>query len=61
MEDSIIQLEKGYNEVLKDGIEPFLDFIERQEREFFKAKQFVLLYEYAATHDHNLIKPQPYD
>jgi hypothetical protein len=58
----IIDLEKGYQNVLKNGIEvenlcaprglipvvfvqPFINFIELQEREFFKAKDFVTLYE----------------
>jgi hypothetical protein len=31
--------------VKKKGIDPFLDFIENQTREFFKAKEFVQLYD----------------
>jgi len=43
--DDIIELEKGFEKVRKEGIEPFLGFIEEQKREFFKAKQFVTLYD----------------
>lgn len=35
--------------VFVQGIEPFLSFIESSEREFFKAKDFVTLYESAHT------------
>jgi hypothetical protein len=45
MSDDIIELEKGFERVNKEGIQPFIDFIEAQEREFFKAKDFVTLYE----------------
>ena len=46
MEDTIIQLEDGYNEVKQKGVDPFLRLVEMKEREFFKAKDFVALYEY---------------
>jgi len=44
-QEDIIQLEDGYRQIYSEGIEPFLRFIEQQEREFFKAKDFVKLYD----------------
>ena len=41
----IIQLDDGYQNVKRDGIDPFISFIENGEREFFKAKEFVKLYD----------------
>lgn len=41
----IIQLEAGFTEVASRGIIPFVTFIESSEREFFKAKDFVTLYD----------------
>jgi predicted pyridoxine 5'-phosphate oxidase superfamily flavin-nucleotide-binding protein len=45
MNEEIIDLEEGYSRVLKQGIQPFIGFIETQEREFFQAKNFVYLYD----------------
>ena len=44
-DDSIIQLDVGYRRVKQEGIDPFVRFIETGEREFFKAKEFVTLYD----------------
>ena len=44
-DDSIIQLDVGYKRVKQEGIDPFVRFIETGEREFFKAKEFVTLYD----------------
>ena len=44
-DENIIDLETGYKEVHDNGVGPFLDFIEKNERQFFKAKDFVNLYE----------------
>ena len=43
--DEIIKLEEGYSKVRSEGIEPFLRYIEENNREFFKAKEFVKLYD----------------
>ena len=43
--EEIIDLDSGYQRVKKDGIDPFIAFIENGEREFFKAKDFVKLYD----------------
>jgi len=43
--DEIIELERGYEHVKGHGIDPFMEFIEKQERQFFKAKDFVALYD----------------
>lgn len=49
MSEEIIKLEDGYGKVYKDGIQPFLQFIEGQDdKDFFKAKEFVKHYECAA-------------
>ena len=45
MSEEIIKLEEGYAKVRTEGIEPFLRYIEENNREFFKAKEFVKLYE----------------
>ncbi len=43
--DEIIELERGFDRVRSEGIEPFIELIESQKREFFKAKNFVALYD----------------
>eukprot|EP00808_Paulinella_micropora_P026401 g42.t1 len=43
--DEIIKLDEGYAEVESKGIKPFIALIEKNEREFFKAKDFVALYD----------------
>ena len=43
--DDIIPLDRGYQRVYDEGIKPFIEFIEASEREFFKAKDFVTLYD----------------
>ena len=43
--DEIIQLEEGFKQVYEEGIKPFLAMIEGNQRQFFKAKDFVRLYE----------------
>jgi len=43
--DDIIDLEDGWKKVKEDGIEPFLSFIENKERDFFKARDYVKLYD----------------
>jgi len=45
MIDEIINLEEGYAKVHKNGIEPFIALIERQERQFFRAQDFIPLYD----------------
>jgi len=45
MSDDIIELEAGYKRVKTEGIDPFLSFIEAKERDFFKAKDHVKLYD----------------
>ena len=57
MADDIIALDDGYANVKRNGIDPFISFIETGEREFFKARDFVKLYDlifkmYAAAHGH---------
>ena len=44
-DEQIIQLDVGYKRVKAEGIDPFVRFIETGEREFFKAKEFVTLYD----------------
>lgn len=44
-DENIIDLETGYKEVHDNGVAPFLNFIEKNERQFFKAKDFVNLYD----------------
>ena len=44
-DEKIIQLEPGYQKVYNEGVSPFLTFVDSGEREFFKAKDFVQLYE----------------
>jgi hypothetical protein len=44
-QEDIIPKEKGTQKVQSEGIGPFLSFIESAEREFFKAKDFVTLYD----------------
>lgn len=43
--EDIIDLEEGFKDVNEKGIQPFLKFIEEEEREFFKAKDYVALYD----------------
>ena len=43
--EDIITLDAGFNRINNEGIQPFLLFIETQEREFFKSKEFVTLYD----------------
>jgi len=43
--EDIIPKEKGVQKVKAEGIIPFLTFIESEERQFFKAKEFVTLYD----------------
>ena len=44
-DDKIILLEDGAKQVLENGVKPFIGFIENSEREFFKAKDFVNIYD----------------
>lgn len=44
-EEKIIQLEQGFSHVKNEGIVPFLEMIESDERQSFKAKLFVSLYD----------------
>jgi len=44
-EGDVITLDEGYNQVRKNGIDPFIQLVETSEREFFKAKEFVALYD----------------
>ncbi len=44
--EDIVTLDDGFAQVKKNGIEPFISLVETNEREFFKAKDFVALYEY---------------
>jgi len=41
----IIQLEDGFQQIKTQGLAPFLNFIETKERAFFKAKEFINLYD----------------
>jgi cullin 1 len=41
----VIDLPNGFNRINNEGIIPFINFIEANEREFFKAKEFVTLYD----------------
>jgi len=43
--EDIVTLEEGFAQVKKNGIDPFINLIETGEREFFKAKDFVVLYD----------------
>jgi len=43
--EDIVGLEEGFTQVKKNGIDPFINLIETGEREFFKAKDFVVLYD----------------
>lgn len=43
--DDIIDLEDGYKKVKEEGIKPFLNFIETGERDFFRARDYVKLYD----------------
>jgi cullin 1 len=43
--EAIIELEEGYQRIKREGIDPFVRLIETREREFFKAKDFVALYD----------------
>lgn len=43
--EEIIELEPGYKRVRDEGVQPFLQFIESNERQFFKAKEFIKLYD----------------
>lgn len=45
MDGDIIALDVGWNKVKAQGIVPFIDFIETTDKEFFKAKDFVTLYD----------------
>jgi cullin 1 len=44
-QDEIIDLDQGFEQVKNEGILPFIKCIEDQQREFFKAKRFVSLYD----------------
>jgi cullin 1 len=44
-DDDIIKFDEGYAKVYNTGIKPFLTLIEDEKREFFKAKEFVELYD----------------
>ncbi len=46
--EDIVTLDDGFAQVKKNGIDPFISLVETNEREFFKAKDFVALYEYCA-------------
>lgn len=48
--DEIIELEVGWSKVENDGVKPFLNLIEEGKRDFYKADEFVALYEYVLTH-----------
>lgn len=41
----IIKLDDGFATVKREGIDPFINCIENNEREFFRAKEFVKLYD----------------
>lgn len=43
--DDIIPLDTGYQQVQEHGVAPFVAFVESGALEFFKAKDFVKLYE----------------
>lgn len=43
--EDTIKLEEGARQVLENGVKPFIGFIENSEREFFKAKDFVHIYD----------------
>lgn len=45
MDDTIIELDQGWRDVKRDGIDPFIDFVETTDKEFFSAKDFVQLYD----------------
>lgn len=44
-ESPTIKLEDGFARINTQGIQPFIQCIENNEREFFKAKEFVTLYD----------------
>mmetsp|Transcript_3443 Transcript_3443/g.6525 ORF Transcript_3443/g.6525 Transcript_3443/m.6525 type:complete len:746 (+) Transcript_3443:40-2277(+) len=43
--EAIILLEEGSRTVVEQGVAPFINFIENSTREFFKAQEFVLIYD----------------
>src|SRR5579872_3069931 len=43
--ENIIDFDEGYTKIHKFGIEPFINFIETGQLEFFKAKDFISLYD----------------
>ena len=45
MDDNIINLNEGWARVREEGIIPFINFIETTDKEFFRARDFVTLYE----------------
>lgn len=45
MDTELIPLDKGTKRIQEEGIRPFLICIDKQEREFFKAKEFISLYD----------------
>mmetsp|Transcript_13691 Transcript_13691/g.33492 ORF Transcript_13691/g.33492 Transcript_13691/m.33492 type:complete len:746 (+) Transcript_13691:154-2391(+) len=44
--EQIIQLDEGYAKIKQTGIDPFIRMIETKQSEFFKARQFVELYDH---------------
>jgi hypothetical protein len=44
-QEEIIEKDKGSAKVQKDGIQPFLNFIDSGARDFFSAQVFVTLYD----------------
>lgn len=44
-DEPVIELDEGYGRIKSVGVHPLIHFIDSGERDFFKAKDFVQLYE----------------